>query len=144
MAPLNLARDVLNPFNDFLKSNYRANGEITAMGIVTYPALPCSPFGPEWARLSSSKLRAILSAMIMSYRYTRSGTLKTLTKGAPPPGWPQEVIPWTNYEGCYRSELYKDDITAIIVALLRGANYDPPLHIEDSSNSPRDDNTDEN
>ena len=71
----------------------------------------------------------------MSFRYTRSGTLKTLTQGATPPGWPQEVIPWDKYEGSYRSELYKNDITVIIVALLRGANYDPAMHIEDSSHS---------
>ena len=50
--------------------------------------------------------------------------------GDGPLGWPQEIIPWADYNGATRSKLSSEKCTAIIIALLRAANIDETTHIQ--------------
>ena len=127
--------ELLSHLEGLLKEAFRPDEDVHPQGIVSYPPLPCSPFGSEWNKLTSAKLRAILTAMIQSYKYTRTSRNKTHTKGPAPEGWPEDICAWDKFEGSYRSHLEKPDISAIIVALLRGANCDPARHVDSSSDS---------
>ena len=110
-----------------MKDNNNVEGDVAALQLLDYPLLPCSPSSPKWK--GSIKLRAILSKMLIRAGYGRQGTKKNLGVGIPPIGWPQQQIPWENFKGASRSKLIVNDITVIIVSMMRGANLDPETHI---------------
>ena len=110
-----------------MKDINNVEGDVAALQLLDYPLLPCSPSSPKWK--GSIKLRAILSKMLIRAGYGRQGTKKNLGVGIPPIGWPQQQIPWENFKGASRSKLIVNDITVIIVSMMRGANLDPETHI---------------
>ena len=77
---------------------------------------------------NSKKVRGILTKMLMSVGFGRSGTTKSLGVGDPPLGWPQHIS-WEDYNGATRSHLNKEEVTDIIVNLLRAAHRNPDAHV---------------
>ena len=57
-------------------------------------------------------------------------TTKKLGKGAPPNGWPHHIIPWVEFHGATRSKLTVDQVTEMIVFMMRAVNIDPETHIK--------------
>ena len=100
---------------------------ITPSRVIDYPLLPCSPFSPQWK--GSAMIRGVLSKMLLSVGYGKSGRNRKLGVGTPPLGWPVH-IPWANFSGSTRSKLTSKDVTDIIISLLQAANIDPDTHVK--------------
>ena len=126
--------ELFTNLEETLKASYVPNNEnIFSVGIIEYPRLPCPPHGDEWKKLSSKEIRAILTNMLNSSGYSRSGTRKSLGVGPCPLGWPSSIISWSDYQGATRSKLSRADVTTIIISLLEGAQLNPSTHIKSAS-----------
>ena len=112
-----------------LKSTMIASKQdVTApMVVLDYPLLPCSPYSAKWK--GSKMIRGVLTKMLARAGYGRSGRNQALGAGAPPHGWPESIIPWASYCGATRSRLTTEDVTTIIISMLRVANIDEKTHI---------------
>lgn len=113
-----------------MQASYKTEGDVVPQQILHYPVLPCSPFTPEWENLPSTKVRKILTQMLDSSGYGRSGNKRKLGLGPSPPGWP-EKFPWDSFSGATRSKLTKLEITEVITSLLLAANCDLATHTTD-------------
>ena len=110
--------------------NMQTSGDtITPSRVIDYPLLPCSPFSPQWK--GSAMIRGVLSKMLLSVGYGKSGRNRKLGVGTPPLGWPLH-IPWANFSGSTRSKhpTSSKDVTDIIISLLQAANIDPDTHVK--------------
>ena len=77
-----------------LVSSVAKDRNVSPVGLVDFPLLPCSPFGPHWEKMNTHKVRAILTNMLMSSGYTRLGRRKSNGMGECPPGWPSNIKAW--------------------------------------------------
>ena len=109
--------------------NMEASGNITPSIMLDYPLLPCSPFSPHWK--GSAMIRGVLSKMLVSAGYGKSGRSRKLGVGNPPTGWPDHIS-WTDFSGATRSKLSSNEVTDIIISMLQAANIDPDRHVDDS------------
>ena len=115
-----------------LKSNIEANkldegSAVSPAGGVVYPLLPCSPYSKDWP--GSKEVRGILTGMLARAGYSRNGRNQSLGSGVAPVGWPEEIISWASYKGSCRSGLRSDQVTHIIIKLLRATGLDEKTHI---------------
>ena len=106
--------------------NMEASGNITPSIMLDYPLLPCSPFSPLWK--GSAMMRGVLSKMLVSAGYGKSGRSRKLGVGNPPIGWPDHIS-WTDFSGATRSKLSSKEVTDIIISMLEAANIDPDRHV---------------
>ena len=106
--------------------NMEAIGNITPSIMLDYPLLPCSPFSPHWK--GSAMIRGVLSKMLVSAGYGKSGRSRKLGVGNPPTGWPDHIS-WTDFSGATRSKLSSNEVTDIIISMLEAANIDPDRHV---------------
>ena len=115
-----------------LKSNIEANkldegSAVSPAGGVVYPLLPCSPYSKDWP--GSKEVRGILTRMLARAGYSRNGRNQSLGSGVAPVGWPEETISWASYKGSCRSGLRSEQVTHIIIKLLRATGLDEKTHI---------------
>ena len=116
-----------------LRSNFSKDNQ-SSTGISSYPLLPVSPFSPDWNLLPIDVIRGIFISMLNSRGIVRSGRKRSLGSGDAPPGWPEDVKPWSEYKGATRSGLKKNDLTQIIIKLLEGAGLNPSNHVKNTVN----------
>ena len=119
--------ELLNQIETVMQGNKQEGGGVNAMALLDYPLLPCPPSSEYWK--GSKKIRGILSKMLLRAGYGRAGTKKNLGVGLPPLGWPEDIIAWTDFKGPTRSRLTINQVTQIIVNMLRGANLNPETHV---------------
>ena len=105
-----------------------SQGPNVPVHILCYPHLPCSPFSPEWNKKGSTvRIRRVLQDMITEAGFGKYG--KKLGSNDPPIGWPQD-IPWDTFTGVGSSGLKNEDMTRIILEMLRAADIDPATHVQ--------------
>ena len=126
-----------------LEDSYARDRKISSLGMVDYPRLPCSPFSPEWGKVTSATVRSILNNMLASTGHTGPGKNKSCGVGDCPVGWPHNIISWDNYKGASRAVgLDKMHFTKIIISLLRGSGYNPEEHVQYQSSNTTDSSED--
>ena len=118
---------ILGQVRGIMIASQQAIGEVQPVVVLNYPLLPYSPYSPKWK--GSPMIRGVLTKMVARAGHGRNGRNQALGVGAAPFGWPMDVIQWTDYKGACRSKLSVEDVTRIIVALLRYVGIDENLHI---------------
>jgi len=123
----NVKNEILNLS---IQSETLESTQMNDTAMMSYDLLPCSPYTPDWRSLGGGILRRVLTKLLVSAGYKRSGKIARLGVGSPPPGWPEDIIPWPNYRGTTRSGLKNTEVTRIIISLLEAAGLDPATHVQ--------------
>ena len=124
---LNNNEDLYRHLQTTLLDNKQIEGSITSAQVLNYPLLPCSPFSPNWK--GSAMIRSVLTKMLVRIGYgDGGGKKKKLGIGEPPMGWPDHIS-WQDFSGATRSKLTMNEVTEIIISLLRAANINPDTHV---------------
>ena len=124
---LNNNEDLHRHLQTTLLDNIQREGIITSAQVLNYPLLPCSPFSPNWK--GSAMIRSVLTKMLVRIGYgDGGGKNKKMGIGEPPVGWPDHIS-WQDFSGATRSKLTMNEVTEIILSLLRAAHINPDTHV---------------
>ena len=93
-----------------------------------FDRLPFPPSSPMWKR--SSMIRSTLSKMLKKMGLDFCGSKKVHGQGSPPKGWPDSVIPWSDFKGPSKSHLNNQQLTRIIIEILKAHGIDPETLVE--------------
>ena len=104
-----------------------------------FDRLPCPPSSPMWKR--SSMIRSTLSKMLNKMGVDFCGSKKVHGQGSPPKGWPDSVIPWSDFKGPSKSHLNNQQLTRIIIDILKAHGIDPETYVEYEAYAQTKDNT---
>merc|ERR1719153_1421711 len=87
-----------------------------------------SPYSPDWKMLGSA-MATLLTKMLRTAGSRGSGKKGKLGVGSPPAGWPDDILPWSRYNGSTRSRLTSLQVTSIIISMLKAAGVNPETHV---------------
>ena len=104
-----------------------------------FDRLPFPPSSPMWKR--SSMIRSTLSKMLNKMGVDFCGSKKVHGQGSPPKGWPDSVIPWSDFKGPSKSHLNNQQLTRIIIEILKAHGIDPETFVEYEAYAQTKDNT---
>ena len=75
-------------------------------------------------------IRSSLSKMLNKMGVDFCGSKKVQCQGSLPKGWSDSVIPWSDFKGPSKSHLNNQQLTRIIIDILKAHGIDPETYVE--------------